>query len=453
MVTNYQMDSNNMTNETESTTAISMMSYDIENANDNDLSKSDINDQLENLKETNKFPSNLEYVDSYTDPNTGTTSTAFLNKDTGKVTVGIAGTNVHGEQLKNTLNPFNFNKDKQEAIDARGSMLDFAADANIVLNTVTDKDAHFKNTQQFIKDIKKDYEIDTITGHSLGGRDAIIIGVSNDIDNVVAYNPAPLTVKDFRGIIKGPISSLNDKEKDAYIESFIKSYDGNILRIVSDKDELNGIIKKTEYVSAGNEMVIKNGKGHSMLGFLGKREQREIKAELEKLKGYQDANNKSFVTAKKQASNKLQQIDAVKANMVQASGGALSSSQQKILEFLTALSIAVSLSQMVEEEIQQLRKLYTDMKKLFKENWEDAQESGSAMGKHLSNGEVLDALDAGSVNENKLVTIPHSKISYKLTQLTNVSSQYDTYISKIKTSINEIIAKDQSLASQIGDLA
>ena len=366
MVNNYQMDSNNMTNETESTTAISMMSYDIENANDNDLSKSDINDQLENLKETNKFPSNLEYVDSYTDPNTGTTSTAFLNKDTGKVTVGMAGTNVHGEQLKNTLNPFNFNKDKQEAIDARGSMLDFAADANIVLNTVTDKDAHFKNTQQFIKDIKKDYEIDTITGHSLGGRDAIIIGVSNDIDNVVAYNPAPLTVKDFRGIIKGPISSLNDKEKDAYIESFIKSYDGNILRIVSDKDELNGIIKKTEYVSAGNEMVIKNGKGHSMLGFLGKREQREIKAELEKLKGYQDANNKFFMTAKKQASNKLQQIDAVKANMVQASGGALSSSQQKILEFLTALSIAVSLSQMVEEEIQQLRKLYADMKKLFK---------------------------------------------------------------------------------------
>ena len=366
MVTNYQMDSNNMTNETESTTAISMMSYDIENANDNDLSKSDINDQLENLKETNKFPSNLEYVDSYTDPNTGTTSTAFLNQDTGKVTVGMAGTNVHGEQLKNTLNPFNFNKDKQEAIDARGSMLDFAADANIVLNTVTDKDAHFKNTQQFIKDIKKDYEIDTITGHSLGGRDAIIIGVSNDIDNVVAYNPAPLTVKDFRGIIKGPISSLNDKEKDAYIESFIKSYDGNILRIVSDKDELNGIIKKTEYVSAGNEMVIKNGKGHSMLGFLGKREQREIKAELEKLKGYQDANNKFFMTAKKQASNKLQQIDAVKANMVQASGGALSSSQQKILEFLTALSIAVSLSQMVEEEIQQLRKLYADMKKLFK---------------------------------------------------------------------------------------
>lgn len=442
-----------MTNYSEETSSISNISYEIENANNNGLPRNRIMAQTEKLKDDNKFPSNLKYVDSYTDPNTGTTSTAFLNQDTGKVTVGMAGTNVHGEQLKNTLNPFNFIKDKQEAIDARGSMLDFAADANIGLNTVTDKDAHFKNTQQFIKDIKKDYEIDTITGHSLGGRDAIIIGASNDIDNVVAYNPAPLTVKDFRGIIKGPISSLNDKEKDAYIESFIKSYDGNILRIVSDKDKLNAIIKKTEYVSAGNEMVIKNGKGHTMLGFLGKREQREIKTELEKLKGYQDANNKSFVTAKKQASNKLQQIDAVKANMVQASGGALSSSQQKLLEFLTALSIAESLSQMVEEEMQQLRKMYADMEKLFEKNWEDAQESGSAMGKHLSNGEVLDALNAGSVNENKLVTMPHSKISHKLTQLTNVSSQYDTYVSKIKTSINEIIAKDQSLASQIGDLA
>ena len=33
-------------------------------------------------------------------------------------------------------------------------MLDFAADTNIGLNTVTDKDVRFKNTQQFIKDKK-----------------------------------------------------------------------------------------------------------------------------------------------------------------------------------------------------------------------------------------------------------------------------------------------------------
>ncbi|EJE12702.1 hypothetical protein HMPREF9980_09165 [Staphylococcus epidermidis NIHLM031] len=152
---NYKISSQNIQAHSEETSSISAISYEIENANDNNLNRDAIREQIKDYKIKGEFPSNLEYVDSYTDPNTGTTSTAFLNQDTGKVTVGMAGTNVHGEQLKNTLNPFNFNKDKQEAIDARGSMLDFAADANIVLNTVTDKDAHFKNTQQFIKDIKK----------------------------------------------------------------------------------------------------------------------------------------------------------------------------------------------------------------------------------------------------------------------------------------------------------
>ncbi len=147
----YQIKSKNMTNYSEETSSVSKISYEIENANDNHLNRDAIREQIKDHKIKGEFPSNLEYVDSYTDPNTGTTSTAFLNKDTGKVTVGMAGTNVHGDQLKNTLNPFNFIKDKQETIDARGSMLDFVAYANIGLRTVTDKDTHFKNTQQFIK--------------------------------------------------------------------------------------------------------------------------------------------------------------------------------------------------------------------------------------------------------------------------------------------------------------
>ena len=75
--------------------------------------------QIQKLKNGKEFPSNLEYVDSYTNPNKGTTSTVFLSPDTGKVTGGMAGTNVYGEQLKNTLNPFYFIKDKQEAIDGQ----------------------------------------------------------------------------------------------------------------------------------------------------------------------------------------------------------------------------------------------------------------------------------------------------------------------------------------------
>ncbi len=57
-----------------------------------------------------------------------------------------------------------------------------------------------KNTQDFIKNIKKDYDIDIITGHSLGGRDAMILGMSNDIKHIVVYNPAPLAIKDVSGL-------------------------------------------------------------------------------------------------------------------------------------------------------------------------------------------------------------------------------------------------------------
>ena len=107
------------------------------------------------LKTKRTLPNHLEYVDSYTDPITGTTSTAFLNKDTGNVIIGMVGTNVHMDQLINTFNPFNVIKDKQDLIDAIGTIQDVGADVNIALHTVTDKDMHFKNTQQFIKALKK----------------------------------------------------------------------------------------------------------------------------------------------------------------------------------------------------------------------------------------------------------------------------------------------------------
>ncbi len=72
-----------------------MISYEIENANKNNLTKFDIKDQLEHYQVIDKFPSNLKYVNSYTDPKTGTTATAFLSTYTDKVTVGMTRTNIH----------------------------------------------------------------------------------------------------------------------------------------------------------------------------------------------------------------------------------------------------------------------------------------------------------------------------------------------------------------------
>ena len=50
-----------------------MIRYEVKNANNNDLPKNRIMAQTEKLKDDNKFPSNLAYVDSYIDSNIGTT--------------------------------------------------------------------------------------------------------------------------------------------------------------------------------------------------------------------------------------------------------------------------------------------------------------------------------------------------------------------------------------------
>lgn len=455
MKNEYQIKLKETSNDSEETSSVSLISYEIENAKDHGLTNDKIKEQVRDLSRHGNFPQNLKYVESYSDPGTGTTSTAFLNKDTGKVIVGMTGTNVHMEQVKKVGQtpyvpitiPFVKSQDYKDTL---GTAQDVGADVNIGIKSVTHEDVHFKKSQAFIKKIKKNHEIDTITGHSLGGRDAIILGTSNDIQNIVVYNTAPITVKTIRKYIPfyGHSSSLRDES----VDKLIKKYDGNILRIVSEKDELTNIVDKTDYVFAGNQMVIKNGKGHSMSDFLGKREQREIKARLNEMKGYKDANSKSFVAAKKQMDNKLEKVDEVRANMLQMGGGALSSSQQKLLESVTALSIAESMNKLIEEETQQLEKMYRKMEEKFEKNWEDAQESGMQIGEHLSTSEVLEALDAGGANESNLVIDPKYTISYKIQQLTETKVFYSLFILKVQLSIDDIVEKDQMLANQIGDL-
>lgn len=444
--TEYQIKPGNIKANSEETSTVSKISYEIENANNSGLKKGKINEQIEGLKEEGKFPKNLKYLKSYTDPNTGTTTTAFKNKDTGKVTLGMTGTNLHFEEMGNVLkHPFNHSD--QDMKDMKEMLKDFGADANIGLGAVTDKDPHFKDTQDFIKDIKKEYEIDTITGHSLGGRDAIILGVSNDIENIVVYNPAPLSITDFRIIALNNMtySAIGDIE----IKEMLKNYNGHIVRFVSDKDELDGFVSQFMYDTAGEKIVLNNGEGHDMGAFLRKYAQAKILAELRKVKGYEDANNKSFKSVKDNTKSKLGKVEELRVNWLQANGGALTSSQLKLLESVSALIIAEGLSQLVKEESNQLEKMYDNMKDKFQENWKNSQEAGNKIGTKLSHDGVLTALRNGDAYESKFETEPLTKIEQKLKELNDINSDCHNYVSKIKDSVNAIVGNDQLLASQI----
>ncbi|HGO3152342.1 TPA: hypothetical protein ACK01D_000185 [Staphylococcus aureus] len=435
----YKIKSDNIKGNSEETSAVSKISYEIENANNNGLNDESIKRQIKKAQNNNRFPENLSYVRSYTDPKTGTTTSAFLNKDTGKVTLGMTGTNVHKDAiLKQTFGV----PSSQGYIDASETLKDIVADANIGLRSVTDKDPHFKGTQDFIKEIKKDYDIDFITGHSLGGRDTMILGMSNDIKHIVVYNPAPLAIKDVSGLYA-------DEEE---LKKLIERYDGHIVRFVSDEDELDAGVRNHLYETAGEKIVLKNGEGHSMSGFLISGTQAIILSELNKVKGYQDENNKALKSVRKQTRNRLHKVETLRAYWTQTTGGALSSSQKQLLEALTALTIAEGLNQLVNEESQHLKKMYHVMAHKFGDNWKKAQKVGNEIGEKLTSAEVIDELRKGGAYESKLETDPKRKIDDKIKKLNDVYKNCNGYIAKIKQSIEAIVSNDQMLASQIGGM-
>ena len=146
----------------------------------------------------------------------------------------------------------------------------------------------------------------------------------------------------------------------------------------------------------GNDKVFKNGKGHEMKGFLTKEEQKAIKKNL-KLQGYAEENNKSFVKHSNNAISKLASIELLRANMMTTNGGGLSS-QQKVLESLTALTIAQSFSQLIDDEINQIKKCIMKRKRNL-EKLGRRSKAGKAVGEDLSVNGVLNALDEGQVNE------------------------------------------------------
>ncbi|HGZ9071004.1 TPA: hypothetical protein ACOGCE_001309 [Staphylococcus aureus] len=439
MTKQFEVDYGKLNSETEATSAVSKLAYEVENANNNKISNRELKTKFKVLKKRGKFPSNLEYIDSHTDKKHGVTASAFLNKDTGKVIIGMTGTNFKKEALAKQLLLPDFATTKQDRIDSAETKKDLISDAQIGTFPPSDNSKHFEETQEFIKKIKNKYDIDFITGHSLGGREAVILGMSNGIPNIVVYNPAPIAAR-----------YLNHNSR---LFKLYKGYKGNITRIVSDKDWLTNIIKGyTNYTYFGNEIVVHNGKSHDMAGFLTEQEQKAIKKELKKVQGYVEENNKSFVKNSNNAMSKLASIELLRANMMTTNGGWLSSSQQKVLESLTALTIAQSFNQLIEDEINQIKKMYNEKKKKFEKNWEDAQKAGNAVGKDITVNEVLEALDEGHVNESSMVGEPKQMISAKEKQLSTIGSSISNYITRVRSSINEIVDKDQALASQIGGL-
>ncbi|WP_233995865.1 hypothetical protein [Streptococcus pluranimalium] len=91
-----------MKNSNISTLDASNWTYEFEKSAIQGISKERIVESITERVESN-FPTHLEYLDSTYDNKTGTSGTAFLDKNTGEVIIAYTGTNKDGNALQDII--------------------------------------------------------------------------------------------------------------------------------------------------------------------------------------------------------------------------------------------------------------------------------------------------------------------------------------------------------------
>jgi len=195
----------------------------------------DSEDLLYYVDDSKKIPKNLEYLDDFYDKRTGTSGTAFRDKNTGKVIVSYTGTNLDGNTLEDIYADF----------------------SGIFLGT----GIHYPPAFKFYEKLAEKYGAENLipTGHSLGGNVAMRVALRYNSKMAIVYNPAPLYMKGIQ-IKISPIVSQNINQ----INEDIENYTGRIVRIVAENDPLTVISEEFNGVFVGDKFTLPISSGHGL---------------------------------------------------------------------------------------------------------------------------------------------------------------------------------------------
>ena len=242
------------------------------------------------------YPEKLEYLEDTYDEKTGTSATAFRDKDTGEIILSYTGTNLESgvrEGIKDGLK-----SDIGEIGLGLGS-------------------THYEPAYKFYEKIREKYGDNIIlTGHSLGGNIAQRVALQYNVQKTIIYNPAPLYVPlkqltkvavlveenamdmllsrfgvRLKDVIAYPmeffknsvLDLLGDESEERKIENSVKTFTGQIVTIRSQYDWLTHGAEFLNGKYIGILYTLKNGKIHSILDILNSEKSQE---EIENLTKY-----------------------------------------------------------------------------------------------------------------------------------------------------------------------
>ena len=253
----------------------SQVTYEFEKARMSMLKDEKILEEvISNMKGT--YPKNLEYLDDFYDKDTGTSGTAFKDKDTGEVILAYTGSNdLWNDWIKTDIGRIGLGLG----------------------------DGHVNSARKFYEKIRAEYGDDIIlTGHSLGGNLAQWIALYYNVQKTIIYNPAPLHIssdnivdvvdKLTKDTIIRIFGSLEPAKfvsrqlkpiQEEYLKKIMKleeTFTGQVLRIQSETDLLTMVAYALKGKYIGREYFLTNAGIHSLSDIIDSEEARK---EIEKI--------------------------------------------------------------------------------------------------------------------------------------------------------------------------
>ena len=243
-----------------------------------------------------KMSSKLEYLEDTYDEKTGTSATAFRDKDTGEIILSYTGTNLES----------GWKEIYKDVIKSDVGEIGFGSGST-----------HYEPAYEFYEKIREKYGDNIIlTGHSLGGNIAQRVALQYNVQKTIIYNPAPLYVPlkqltkvavlveenamdmllsrfgvRLKDVIAYPmeffknsvLDLLGDESEERKIENSVKTFTGQIVTIRSQYDWLTHGAEFLNGKYIGILYTLKNGKIHSILDILNSEKSQE---EIENLTKY-----------------------------------------------------------------------------------------------------------------------------------------------------------------------
>ena len=226
-----------------------------------------------------RYSNKLEYLDDFYDKNTGSSGTAFKDKDTGEVILAYTGTNHDNDKWNDAVKT------------------DFGRIALGLGN------GHVDPARKFYEKIRAEYGDDIIlTGHSLGGNLAQWIALYYNVQKTIIYNPAPLHIssdnfvdvvdKLTKDTIIRTFGSLEPAKfvsrqlqptQEESLEKIMKleeTFTGQVLRIQSESDILTMVASALKGKYIGREYFLTNAGTHSLSDIIDSEDARK---EIEKI--------------------------------------------------------------------------------------------------------------------------------------------------------------------------